>query len=57
MGGALVEQNRKEEALKLYTKYFKDNGEDKMDDKVTYVDCLLNIAICQEEEKEEIKAL
>ena len=57
LGGYLIEQNRKEEALKLYTQYFKVNGEDAMEDKVTYIDCLLNMSISQTDPKQEQKGL
>lgn len=47
LGGSLVEENRKEEALALYQDYFSRAGGDNMEDKPTYIDCLLNMAICQ----------
>lgn len=47
--GLLIKDGRSQEAKAYYQKYIHDKGGSSMDDKVSYVDCLINISICDRE--------
>lgn len=47
--GLLIQDNKKDEARKYYEDYLKKNNWQKIDDKASYIDSLLNISICLRE--------
>jgi tetratricopeptide (TPR) repeat protein len=57
MCALLIDEDQKEEANSYYQGYLASKGADQMEDKVEFVDCLLNICICQRETDGEEEAI
>jgi hypothetical protein len=52
MCALLIEEGRREEANRYYEAYLDLKGGEEMEDKVEFVDCLLNICVCRREAEE-----
>lgn len=53
----LMENDREDEALKLFEEYLQHHQLEQSEEKAKYIDCLINISICLKDKKGEFEAL